>query len=433
VRLRRKKRIGSRAIVAIWVADLWRIGHPVHFPGAQVMPKRGAGEGTIEQLPSGKYRASRSTGRTSDGKPGRERKTFVRKQDAQIWLRRAAEERRGEWARRPLGEWLDKWLLDRAGELEPASLKWYRDRVDRRIRPALGSVRLGILSALDVRDWMTAMAKAGASSRERHGALKTLRTALKAAIDAGQISRNVGNEGAKLPKLKARNFNVWTPEQAQAFLAAADGTDLEAYWWLALDTGMRPGELFGLHWSEIDVTRNLVHIRQSLECVKGETPRLKQPKTDAGIRMLTVTPETIARLQAHREQMRVRGFDVTDGPVFLGRRGTWLKSGGVGYRLRALAKAAGVPRPRLYDLRHTSATLLLAADVSIKLVSQRLGHTDIAITLRHYAGHIPSMHEKATAAMVGILRLPTGDPQSGERLPTCTENNVGENCCSVST
>jgi Phage integrase, N-terminal SAM-like domain len=138
------------------------------------MGKRGAGEGTIERLKSGKYRASRSAGKDSDGKPRRERKTFLRRADAQTWLRKAAEERRGEWARRPLGEWLDRWLADRAGDLEPASLKWYRDRIERRIRPALGAHQLGELSAMHIRDWMTAMTTAGVSNRDRHGSLKRL-------------------------------------------------------------------------------------------------------------------------------------------------------------------------------------------------------------------------------------------------------------------
>lgn len=371
------------------------------------MPKRGSGEGTIERLPSGKFRASRSAGKV-EGRYVRERRTFDRRADAQTWLRKMAEEKRGEWARRTLAEWLDKWLEDKAGEVEPATIKWYKDRVDRRIRGGLGQVQLGELTPMQVRDWMSTMTTAGVSSRDRHGALKTLRTALQSAINAGQLYRNVAKEGSKLPKLKARAFTVWTDDQALAFLAATAGSDIEAYWWLALDTGCRPGELFGLHWPCVNPTAGTVEIRQALEWISKRTPRLKEPKTEAGIRTLPVTDATMKRLQAHRQKMREKGYDVNDGPVFLNRWGTWLRPKETGDRLRKLCKAAGVPRIRLYDLRHTSATLLLAGDVNIKVVSQRLGHTDIAITLRHYAGFLPSMQERAVKAMETLhARLPT--------------------------
>ncbi len=119
---------------------------------------------------------------------------------------------------------------------------------------------------------------------------------------------------------------------------------------------------------------------------------------------------TIAKLEEHRESMRAKGRDVVDGPVFVNRRGTWLRPKETGNRLRELLTAAGLPRIRLYDLRHTSATLLLAADVNLKVVSQRLGHTDVAITLRHYAGFMPGMQERAVAAMDRVFSLPTHCP-----------------------
>lgn len=382
--------------------------------------RRNRGEGSIEELPSGKVRATRYGGRGADGKPVRERKTFPpgRKSDALAWLRRAAEEKRGEWARRTLSDWLDRWLGVKAGELEPASLKWYRDRITRRLKPGLGHHRLGDLAPIHVSDWMRAMASAGASNLERHGALKTLRAALRSAVDMGQLSRNVAKDGVRLPKLKARSFVVWTQDQAAAFLAAAAGSELEAFWWVALETGMRPGELFGLHWPGVNGNTNTVDVRQALEWINKETPRLKEPKTEAGIRTLPVTDATMNRLRAHRERMRRAGRDVTAGPVFLNRWGTWLRLKETGTRLKQIARAAGVPPLRLYDLRHTSATILLAGGVNIKVVSQRLGHTDIAITLRHYAGFMPAMQERVLSTLAYLGSKPTGNPQWGERVNT---------------
>lgn len=379
------------------------------------MPKRSAGEGTVEQLSSGKYRASRYAGKDESGRMVRQRKTFDRKADAVKWLRSAADERRGEWSHKTLGEWLDKWLADRAGTIEPATLKWYRDRIKRRIRPALGKIKLGELTSLQVTAWLTKMASDGIGERERHGSLKTLRSVLRTAVDAGQISRNAAKEGSKLPKLKARSFTVWTAEQVQAFLSAAADSDVVAYWWLALDTGMRPGELFGLHWPQVDTVKCIVDVTQALEWITTQAPRLKDPKTEAGLRTIRITRATADQLIAHRAQQKAKGRDVVNGPVFVNRWGTWMRPKETGARMHKIAKVAGIPRIRLYDLRHTSATLLLAADVNIKVVSQRLGHTDIAITLRHYAGFLPQMQEKAVTAMGEVLRLPTGCPQDTEQ------------------
>jgi Phage integrase family len=82
-----------------------------------------------------------------------------------------------------------------------------------------------------------------------------------------------------------------------------------------------------------------------------------------------------------------------------------------------------LPRIKLYDLRHTSATLLLAADVNIKIVSQRLGHTDIAITLRHYQGFMPGMQERAVAALASAMQLPTGCPTPDGQNTTESDYN----------
>ena len=132
-------------------------------------------------------------------------------------------------------------------------------------------------------------------------------------------------------------------------------------------------------------------MRQSLEYL-ADTLRLKKPKTKSGRRHIHVAARTVEVLTSHRESMRDAGHDLKAGPVLIDSRGRLIRH--PNFRDRefvSLMKRADVPTIRLYDLRHTSATLLLAADVNIKVVSQRLGYEGISITLRHYAHALPSM------------------------------------------
>lgn len=373
----------------------------VNIWGEKMTKRRGRGEGGIEQLPSGKWRATRRDGST------RERKTFDSKQSALDWLHEALSARRGEWATKKLSEWFEFWFGGKADHIEPATLHWYRQRYKRRLLPVLGGVRLGDLSPVRVKQWMVDMVRSGASVRERHGALKTLRAALQDAVRMGQLGGNPAS-AVRLPKLKHSPMSCLDRQQVARLLGAAAADRFAAFYWLAIDTGMRPGELFALHWPSVNLSGSCVTVERSLENVAGVT-RLKQPKTDRK-RVLPIAAATVERLKAHRLSMD--GFDTSFGPVFVGVRGALIDPRRFNAEsFRPVLKAAGLPAIRIYDLRHTSATLLLEAGVNIKVVSERLGHSDIATTLRHYAHVLPSMQDAAVKAIDGILsEKPTESP-----------------------
>jgi integrase len=210
--------------------------------------------------------------------------------------------------------------------------------------------------------------------------------------------------------------------QALALLEAARGYRYEAWFVLALDSGMRPGEIHALHWPDVCLAESWVFVRQSLEHVRGRPPRLKPTKTTAGKRKILIAPRTVEALKAHRERMRLEGQDVTAGPVFTKSKGEGTMIGHDTFRRQVftpLLRRAGLPAVPIYSLRHTSATLLLAADVNLKVVSLRLGHRDVAITLRHYVHALPSMQERAAAAMENILNpmvIPHGPTEGASEL-----------------
>jgi integrase len=143
----------------------------------------------------------------------------------------------------------------------------------------------------------------------------------------------------------------------------------------------------------VDWTLSEVFIHQTLKEIKGRH-RLKKPKTAAGRRRVKQAVRPLASLRAHRERMRAKGWDVETGPVFVDTQGGFLRrSNFLRNSFAPALKRAGLAGKgiRPYDLRHTSATLLLMEGVNVKVISQRPGHESIEITRKHYAHCLPAL------------------------------------------
>lgn len=370
-------------------------------------PRRGRGEGNLEQLPSGKFRAVLSAGIDPVTKKRvKLQETFDRKKDALTWLRgKLDEQARGRLAtagKTTVGEWLDTFLARKKETREGGTHGFYRDIADSLIRPVLGPVLLAKLHKRDVERWQAQLTKDGKSADRRRKAALVLRIALNEAIRDDLIATNPATKVEK-PKAEHKEQQVFDTDQAKRFIAATAGYRMAAYYVLALDSGMRPSELLGLNWGDIDRTAGVVSVKRALEFTKGEF-KLKPPKSKAGLRRILVTPKTVEVLREHRSRMAEEGQNVESGLVFPTRTGGF-QSQPTMYRRSFLPilKKAKLPQVRPYTLRHTSATLLLARGVSILVVSRRLGHERIETTLKHYGHALPEMESMAVDAMREIL------------------------------
>jgi integrase len=202
---------------------------------------------------------------------------------------------------------------------------------------------------------------------------------------------------------------------ARAFLWAVRGDELEALWRLALVTGMRRGELLGLSWDDVDLDGWQIRVRSTRVTV-GATTLEGPPKSRAGRRTLHLDWPTIRLLK----DLRTQGEPLS-GHVFVDANAEPLQPGWVSRRFTQLITDAGLPRIRFHDLRHTSATLGLAAGESLKAVSRRLGHSDIAITANTYA-QVPDATAARDARRLAA-GLDTSNPsplqtvQNGRRSP----------------
>jgi integrase len=144
-------------------------------------------------------------------------------------------------------------------------------------------------------------------------------------------------------------------------------------------------------------------VQRSLEEINGRH-RLKEPKSGKG-RRIELSAFALAALQAHRAAALKRGHYRPDGPVFGVPEGGFIVKGNFLRRVfRPLQSRAKLPPIRFHDLRHTAATLMLSADVNVKIVSERLGHASIQLTLDTYSHILPSMQKIAAQRMDAFFR-----------------------------
>ena len=195
------------------------------------------------------------------------------------------------------------------------------------------------------------------------------------------------------PLVEAAEMTVLDAKQVDAMLKAAVSDRLHAMYVVAVATGMRQGELFALAWPDIDFDGGSVMVQRSLEEIDGKQ-RLKPPKTKKGKRRIELPKFAIDALHEHRKRMLAEGHAA--GPVFCDRDGGYLRRQNMNRRsFKVLLKKAELPDIRFHDLRHTSASLLLLKGVNPKVVSERLGHASIEITLNTYSHVLPTMQREA--------------------------------------
>jgi integrase len=180
---------------------------------------------------------------------------------------------------------------------------------------------------------------------------------------------------------------------------------------LALATGLRRGELCGLQWGDVDLDNKpaVLRVERSVEETRAGL-RLKSPKTKRGRRNLTLPPEAVALLRAHKvEQMQLRlvlgqGAIKPDTFVFSNVDGGMLSPDNLSRDWRRVCNSKKLPRVPFHALRHTHASMLIAAKVDILTISRRLGHSKAAMTLDVY-GHLMTGADQAAAdAIAGLLK-----------------------------
>ena len=233
-----------------------------------------------------------------------------------------------------------------------------------------------------------------------------LHRALKDAVRLGYLVRNVA-DAVTPPRAASPEMQVWTPDQLRAFLAQVRHDRLYALWLLVATTAMRRAELAGLRWVDVDLAAARVSPRRP-RVVVNYVVHESEPKTRMGRRSLALDPATVAALEEHKIRQEQERADVgsawrDSGLVFTRPEGSPIHPDLITDWFRRLARAARLPPIRLHDVRHSYATAALAAGIPAKVISERLGHATIAITLDVYSHVIPGMDAQAADAVASLI------------------------------
>jgi integrase/predicted RNA-binding Zn-ribbon protein involved in translation (DUF1610 family) len=309
----------------------------------------------------------------------------------------------------------DEWLPAIKGTLRPTTYESYKGLCADHIIPRLGSVQLQKLCAAQINGLYAYLLNEGrirgtgglspSSVRRVHAAL---RRACRDAVRWGRLTVNPA-ACADPPKASAEHAEqaVWNSEQLQGFLTSVAGDRLFALWRLLAMTGMRRGEALGLRWEDLDMEQGSLSIRRALVPVNG-VAQLSEPKTRRGRRTIAVDPETLEALKAHAARQadeRAASGDtwLESGYVFVRPSGMALQPFAVSKLFHRLSAAACLPQIRLHDLRHSYATLALASGINPRIVSGRLGHSTVALTLDVYSHVVPQQDRQAAEAIAALL------------------------------
>jgi integrase len=298
-----------------------------------------------------------------------------------------------------VGEFVARWLESSEPRVRPATFRRYCDMLNRHAVPQLGHIKLTKLTPFDLQRLYADRLDAGLSATTVHHLHVMLHGALKQAVRWGMVTRNV-SDMVDAPRRTFPDITTWSPEQVGRFFTESDQHGLAAFWRLALLTGMRRGELLGLKWEDIDLERGSLAVRRTLSRGNGGTWEIGQPKTASGRRSIALPQSCVSALRKHRvaqNTARLRLGEIWEDHdfVFTNRTGGPLHVNSMMLQIRKLTEAAGLPKIRFHDLRHTSATLLLAKGVHPKIVQERLGHSDISMTLNRYSHVTPDMQRHA--------------------------------------
>ncbi len=247
--------------------------------------RRGDNEGTLYKLPNGRWRAQVSI----DG--SRASFTAYDKSECQAWVRKTLDQVGQGWnyagGKITLGEYLKVWLENNRASLRLNTYDQYRRTVEKHILPYIGSMRLMDLRPERVERLYASLLKDGIGVRTVRVVHAVLHRSLAKAMRYGIVLHNP-TDGAALPQYKHAEMLVWDETQVSQFLIAAKGSRYEALYHLAVTTGMRMGELFGLQWSDLYWVSGKIHISRQVQHVPGQSWSFVEPETRSGLRTIKV-------------------------------------------------------------------------------------------------------------------------------------------------
>ena len=307
-----------------------------------------------------------------------------------------------------LGEYLPQWLAVARTRRRPRTVESY-DLCSRRIDSELGQVPLARLRPQMVQGAYGRMLARGLSVRTVFQTHAVLHRALRQAHRWGLMAADP-TELVAAPRPRTREMTALSTAQLSRLLASSRGSRWYPLWVLLGTAGLRIGEALGLRWSDIDLEQGRLQVRCALQRQRGRGLVFVEPKTARSRRLVHLSQLAVEALREQRTRSN-------SGLVFANRDGEPQEPSSVTAVLGVALDRAGLPRIRVHDLRHTTATVLLEAGAHPKLVQEQLGHSTVALTLNTYSHLTAGLSGEAARTMDRVLRgvpAPAATPPSIE-------------------
>lgn len=359
----------------------------------------------IKKLASGRYKARYFAGYDGQGKRRYPARTFDTQSDAIRWrTAQVAAKHSGRQTERhglTVSQFLDRWLAMKAQTLRENSLAMYEQFVTAYIKPHIGHVKLSRLTPTQIEGMQTELLRRVSASTAATVRL-LLNGAMKKAVRLKLISINPvdGTDGPK--RVKPVHYAL-TVDEALRFIESCEGSRFGLCFTLALKTGLRPEEMLGLMWIDLELgDRGVVKVRRVMHKLAGGGWRWHEPKTKNGVRSVVFSGELASKLADHRrkqleQKMRVGQHWQSNDLVFCTSLGTPIRLCALHAEFKKILKLAALPASvRIYDLRHSFVTFSLVAGVDPKTVSYEAGHASVAFTLDVYGSVLNEMREAAS-------------------------------------
>ena len=305
-------------------------------------------------------------------------------------------------------DYLAEWLASNKGSLRPTTLDSYMKAI-RRINDQLGAYQLQALTPLQVQRFYNELLDHGGkdgkplSEKTVRNTHVVFRKALADAEKIGLVPRNVA--AATNPPIPSKPDHVtWTTENLATFLTAIQGDEYEMAYQLLASTGMRRGEVLGLRWRDVDLDLGELSVAHTITPANGGLV-YGPPKTPKSRRNVGLDNRTVAMLRDHRHRQKQRQAAAGEAwsndldLVVTDELGGVIHPDALTREFDKFIRKLDVPRIRLHDLRHTHATLALKAGVHPKVVSERLGHANVGVTLDLYS-HVSQRLAKDAADQI---------------------------------
>jgi integrase len=369
--------------------------------------KRGQNEGSIYKRADGTYSAQFSI----DGK--RPTKYFKTRKEANDWIIEMQNKIKNGYSlsstKISLKEYLVEYLLSIQTSVRPKTIIQYRRIVKNHIDQILGNYKLDEIKPNHIQNFYNSKLEKGTSERTVILIHAVLHKALRQAVLWGILGWNPSDAVIK-PKKKKTEIKVLNDVQVRNLLLVAKGSSIEVLIHTAITTGLRFGELLGLKWSDLDWNNRTLHIQRQVYFLPQKGNVFAELKTKASQRTIVLGKTTLELLKSHWREQQILKAESKDSwhdqdLIFPSQTGNPNDKGNLSRRFKKLLEAAGLPPIRFHDLRHTAATLMLLQGINPKIVQERLGHSDISMTLNTYSHVLPSMQQDAADKIDELINM----------------------------